>query len=215
MFFSVIIPAHNAAKTIEKTIASIKSQSFTDYEIIVICDACEDNTVDIVAHCPNVRHKVVNNHTDGLTRNVGIDMAQGEYLLFIDADDWYLHQFVFQQIHDKIVQCNHNHPDKPLDMLVFGIIWNHVGYAGPRSPQGTLYTHCVNKAWRREFVGDTRFPDKKVANDAGFQEKMLAKNPVMVEWEMPIYYYDYLADGSKSVSLGRTAEKTIAFWRSH
>lgn len=213
MFFSVIIPAHNAAKTIGKTLASIEQQSFKDYEIIVVCDACEDETVDIVKSHPNVRHRVVSNHTDGLTRNNGLDIAHGQWVLFIDADDWYLHEFVFEQLHDKILQ--ELGARTRLDVLIYGMIWRHVGYAGARSKIGTLYPHCTNKCWRREFIGDTRFPDKKVANDAGFHERMMAKNPVMVEWDMPIYYYDYLAPDSKSVSLGRTAEKTKIYWSRH
>ena len=44
MMFSIIIPAHNAAEYIRKGLDSIKSQSYKDYELIVVCDACTDNT---------------------------------------------------------------------------------------------------------------------------------------------------------------------------
>jgi glycosyltransferase involved in cell wall biosynthesis len=43
-FFSVIVPAHNSAEYIQRGLQSIVSQSFTDYELIVVCDACTDNT---------------------------------------------------------------------------------------------------------------------------------------------------------------------------
>ena len=46
-FFSVIIPAHNSAEYIRKGLDSIKEQSFTDYELIVVCDACTDKTVHV------------------------------------------------------------------------------------------------------------------------------------------------------------------------
>ena len=46
-FFSVIVPEHNSAEFMRKGLESIKAQSFTDYELIVVCDACEDNTAEI------------------------------------------------------------------------------------------------------------------------------------------------------------------------
>ena len=209
MKFSVIIPAHNAGKTIEKTLQSIRQQSFTDYEVIVVCDACEDDTVEVVKGHPWVRNLVVNNHTDGLTRNDGLNMAQGEWVLFIDADDWWLHEYVFEQLSEKIKE----NPD--CDVIAFGMIWRYIGYAGPRSKMGTLYPHCTNKCWRRSFIGDTRFPEIKVANDAGFHERMMAKSPRLIEWDMPLYYYDYLCPNSKSVGLGRSAQQTKAYWSNH
>ena len=208
-FFSVIIPAHNAGKTIHKTLDSIMQQSFKDYETIVVCDACDDNTVQVVKKYKGVRYIEVNNHTDGLTRNDGLDIANGEWVLFIDADDWWLHQYVFDQIHGKILK------NKDIDVLVFSMVWRHIGVVGARSAKGTLYPHCTNKCWRRSKIGDTKFPDKKVANDAGFHERMMAKNPKLLEWNMPMYYYDYLAPDSKSVSLGRSAEKTKQYWSTH
>ena len=48
-FFSVIVPAHNAAGRIRKLLDSIKMQTFDDYEVIIVCDDCQDNTSDIAA----------------------------------------------------------------------------------------------------------------------------------------------------------------------
>ena len=87
MRFSIIIPAHNEEKNIRKLLDSIKSQTFTDYEVIVVCDSCEDATESIAKEY-GARTLNVDYHTDGLTRNAGIDIAKGEWLLFIDADDW-------------------------------------------------------------------------------------------------------------------------------
>ena len=46
-FFSVIVPEHNSAEFMRKGLDSIRDQSFTDYELIVVCDACSDNTAEI------------------------------------------------------------------------------------------------------------------------------------------------------------------------
>ena len=46
-FFSVIVPMHNSAAFMRRGLDSIREQTFTDYELIIVCDACEDNTADI------------------------------------------------------------------------------------------------------------------------------------------------------------------------
>lgn len=207
--FSVIVPAHNAESTIRKCLDSIKNQTFKNYELIVVCDACTDKTVEI-AKKYTYHVAEVNFHSDGPTRSVGLDMAKGKWVLFMDADDWYLHEFCFEILAKKL-----NEVDAKTDVLVYSIIWKHIGYTKPRSVKDTLYPHCTNKCWRRSFIGVTRFPDKYVANDAGFHEAMMKKEPRLYEWDMPIYYYDYLNGKSKSDEIGRTAENTKQYWSTH
>lgn len=208
MLFSVIVPAHNAEKTLDKCLQSIKNQTFKDFELIVVCDACTDKTYEI-AQKYTFHVAKVNYHSDGPTRNIGLDMAKGDWVLFMDADDWYLHEFCFEILAKKLNSL------KNVDVLVYSMIWKHIGYTYARSPKGTLYPHCTNKCWNRKFIGNTRFPDKFVANDAGFHELMMKKCPIMYEWDMPLYYYDYLNGHSKSDEIGRTAQKTKQYWSTH
>lgn len=207
MKYSIIIPAHNEEANILVALTSIRRQSLKDYEIIVVCDSCTDKTEEISQHYRTTTIRV-NCHNDGGARNAGIEKAQGEWLLFLDADDWWLHEFCLKQIDDKL-------KEEDTDILTYGFIWKYIGYVGARSEKGTLYPHCTNKVWKRSFIGDTRFPNKFVANDAGFHELMMAKNPKIIEWDMPIYYYNYLRDGSKSATLGRTVEHTKRYWSTH
>ena len=207
MKFSVIVPAHNSERCIRKCLESIKNQSFKNFELIVVCDACEDKTAEIAREYTD---KVIeiNGKCDGLARNAGLDIAKGDWVLFMDSDDWYLHEFCFELLANEVG----SHKE---DVLVYSIIWKYVGYTKSRSKKGTLYPHCTNKVWKRSFIGDTRFPNKYVANDAGFHEQMMAKHPKLYEWDMPIYYYDYLNGKSKSDDIGRTAEKTKQYWSTH
>lgn len=89
---SVIIPAYNMENYIEKAINSITNQELEDLEIIVINDGSKDNTVNVVNNVirNNSSIKIINieNHGVSYARNIGIKKAQGEYLLFLDADDW-------------------------------------------------------------------------------------------------------------------------------
>lgn len=207
MKFSVIVPAHNSAEFIRVCLDSIKNQSFKDYELIVVCDACEDNTEEIAReYTKNVIS--VDVRSDGLARNAGLDIAKGDWVLFIDSDDWWLHEFVFEQLAGQVGR-------REEDILIFDFVWKHIGVVGARSSKGTLYTHCTNKCWNRKFIGKTRFPSKYVANDASFCEQMMSKNPKIFEWDMPLYYYNYLRDGSKSKELGRTTKNTKLYWSTH
>lgn len=92
---SIIIPAYNASKTIDRCLSFIVNQSFDDYEVIVIDDCSEDNTTDIIIEYQNrYGDKIVVLRTEehgggpGLARNLGIDKATGKYISFVDADDW-------------------------------------------------------------------------------------------------------------------------------
>ena len=205
MTFSIIIPAYNASGHIRKALESVRSQTFTDYELIVVCDSCTDETDKVAAeYGADVLYTSVRN--DGRARNPGIDAAQGDWLLFLDSDDWYLHEYVLQQLADRISDA---------DVIAFGIIWRHIGYTSPITGGGSLYPHCTNKCWRRSFVGSHRFPDGMKISDAAFHEIMMDLHPKIDVWEMPLYYYNYLRPGSESAILGRTVERTIDYWKTH
>ncbi len=86
---SVIIPAYNAEKTIKQTIQSVLKQTFTDFELIIINDGSTDSTPEIINSINDERIKVFSFANSGLacSRNRGIDLAKGEYISFLDADD--------------------------------------------------------------------------------------------------------------------------------
>ena len=89
---SVIIPAYNAASTIERTLKSLFSQSARDFEIIVVNDGSSDDTLDICKKMQKrspVAMEVYHQSNMGgpSARNRGITLARGEYIIFLDADD--------------------------------------------------------------------------------------------------------------------------------
>lgn len=88
-FVSIIIPAYNAAPFIEETIKSIYGQTYPHWEIIVIDDGSTDNTNSICEQLNNSRVKVTRQKNAGVAvaRNNGLLSANGEYVVFFDADD--------------------------------------------------------------------------------------------------------------------------------
>jgi len=201
MRFSVIIPAHNEEKNIHKALDSVKSQVFTDYEIIVCCDDCSDHTEEIAKEYGAITVRC-NVHNDGRCRNYGLDVAQGEYILFLDADDWWLHEYVLTEL-DSLINGE--------DIICYAFIWRHIGYVPAVSPTGKWFSHVTNKVWRREFIGDNRFGQERIS-DTPFNNRMFERNPKVKVLDMPIYYYDYLRPGSDSFNLGRTVEGTKSYW---
>ena len=208
MKFSIIIPAHNEEQTIGKALESVFTQSFRNFEVIVVCDSCTDNTRKI-ADSWGAKIVDVDCHMSGLSRNAGLDVAQGDWILFLDADDWYLHEYVLQMLSDNVGKHDE-------DVLIFSIIWRGIGYGPIRSSKGTIFPHVCNKCWRRSSVGNTRFRRGiEFAEDEAFFKDMLSKQIKIVEWDMPMYYYNYLRPGSKSKNIGRNVNDTIQYWSTH
>ena len=88
-FFSVIVPAHNSEEYIMKGLQSVMDQDFEDYELIVVCDSCTDRTA-LAAYMFTDNVICTDFHSAGGARNAGLDAAKGEWVLFMDDDDWYL-----------------------------------------------------------------------------------------------------------------------------
>lgn len=90
--FSCIIPAYNVECYIEKCVTSLTNQSFSDIEIIIIDDGSTDNTMEIayrlMAQHPCIKVFHQENSGQGAARNKGVAEASGEFVWFIDADDW-------------------------------------------------------------------------------------------------------------------------------
>lgn len=88
---SVITPTYNAAGHIGRTIASIRAQTFGDWEHIIVDDGSTDNTQAVVADYPEVRLHYVyqTNQGPAAARNHGIELAAGKFLIFLDAGDWW------------------------------------------------------------------------------------------------------------------------------
>lgn len=193
MKFSIVIPAHNSAGHIHRALDSILEQSFQDYEIIVVCDNCDDSTEEIAISygCRTVNVSFGN---DGPTRSKGIDMALGEYVMFIDDDDWWLHPKVLEII-DRDTNAN---PE--VDCYCYGFIFGSLGYKRPydNAPGRRLFPNVWSKVWKRQTIGDTRFPHVHYCSDMYFSSAMVDKGINIRTSDEPIYFYNYMREGSIS-----------------
>jgi glycosyltransferase involved in cell wall biosynthesis len=93
-YFSIITPTFNRAKYIITAIESVLAQTFEDFELIIVDDGSTDETASLIAPIENadtrVRYIQQENKGRSVARNVGIEAAQGEYVCFLDSDDYWL-----------------------------------------------------------------------------------------------------------------------------
>lgn len=211
MRFSIIIPVYNVEKYIRKCMDSVMNQTFRDYEVIVVNDETPDNSMAIVQEYVDAfpgRIQVIHqkNTRQGGARNNGVSKARGEYILFVDSDD-YVALNMLETVDAKL-------QENPCDILVF----RHV----PVSPEGKLLgepeycalkpgcyvperdknvvlipTGPVNKAFRREFYVNThvQFPEKLLYEDAVTRVFYAMASSIMV-CEDVLYFYVQSADSS-------------------
>ncbi|EID1195999.1 TPA: glycosyltransferase family 2 protein, partial [Enterococcus faecalis] len=89
---SVVIPVYNVEKYVEKCLDSVINQTYQNLEIIIVNDGSTDNSLSVCQKkkLSDSRIKLINKENGGLSsaRNAGIECAQGEFICFIDSDDW-------------------------------------------------------------------------------------------------------------------------------
>lgn len=104
-FFSVIIPLYNKEKYIQNTLQSVLDQFFSDYEIIVVNDGSTDGSTTVVREFndPRIRYYEKENGGASSARNEGISLAEGKYIAFLDADD-YWYPYFLEEIHKYILR---------------------------------------------------------------------------------------------------------------
>lgn len=87
---SIIMPVYNKEKYIKKAIESILNQTFKDWEMLIIDDGSTDDSLAVCRIFEDPRIHVISTENGGVShaRNIGVDKAQGEYLTFVDGDDY-------------------------------------------------------------------------------------------------------------------------------
>lgn len=172
--FSIIIPVYNVEQYLDKCLKSISKQTFLDFECIIVDDGSPDNSNAIIDKYVNKdqRFKVIHQKNMGLSaaRNTGLDVAKGDYITFVDSDDYiandYLEKFVL-----KIASSN-------ADIIICGIIEVFKNYENSRVFANattevikqniladTWPSFVWNKCYKKELFDNVRFPVGKAFED--------------------------------------------------
>jgi len=192
---SVIIPVYNSAEFIERSLGSALEQTLKEIEIIVVDDHSTDNTLEIInKHKDDPRLKIIaleKNQGAGIARNIGMKAAVGEFIGFIDSDDYAdkrFYEFLYKYSKDK---------DMVRGIFVYGTnlsdkIRHHSEY--------NIYGGTYDSIWRREFINKYNIQygvDRKVGEDVIFRSAFMEKNPRVAKApDEGIYYYYKRREGS-------------------
>ena len=195
--YSIIVPVHNSATFMQKCLESVTSQTYRDFELIVVCDACTDDSWRVAMEYAD-QVLTTNFGNDGPPRSAGLDVARGDWILFLDDDDWWMHEYTLDIIDTALGN------ELGFDILLFGFIFRTRGYASPIRQNGSIWPAVWNKCYRRYFIKDTPFrniqptPDGD-APDIDWTRRILMLGPRLATLDMPLYYYNYGRAGSQTV----------------
>lgn len=184
MLISVIIPVYNVEKYIRKCLESIMNQTYKNIEIILVNDGSTDNSGSICDDwaCKDSRIKVIHKQNGGLSsaRNEGLKSANGDFVTFIDSDDWvvtsYLEEMLLcQQKYDAdIVQCNRWFEDERCKKTEKVYVWNNIDAVN--ALWGEYYIPTVNstcKLIRRMLFDNLRFTEGMIHEDEMIAHRLL------------------------------------------
>lgn len=108
---SIIVPVYNSERTLERCVLSLMNQTYKRIEIILIDDGSTDCSYDICHELKKCDNRIVVIHQDNCgvseTRNIGISKSNGEFIMFVDSDDYVEHSFVESYLHyiDSDIDC--------------------------------------------------------------------------------------------------------------
>ena len=185
---SVIVPAYNAEKYIDKCLESLINQTLKDIEIIVVNDGSKDNTLEKINKYSDKRIKLLNlkeNKGIGHARNEGIKKALGEYIGFVDSDD-YVDKNMFEKMYEKaskekldIVVCDFYKQIENTNQTIKEIIPNFKNTTLKDNSNLLLDINLApwNKIYKRKLIVDNKinFDEKLKYEDVPFVVKSLDK----------------------------------------
>ncbi len=213
MKISVIIPIFNSSKTLKRTLDSVINQSYRNLEIILVNDGSTDDSLKICQEyaTKDNRIRIVNKTNQGVgkARNSGIDIATGDFISFVDSDDTMDKEFYSQLIATQIVtgadivesgakvilgKDNEIYPYEKKEKL--NIFHNHDYMKNYLN--FSLNVSVWGKIYKRELIGDLRFPDLNINEDFVFLWEVVKRTNLFCE-NLNINYHYYL-DKEKSLS---------------
>ncbi len=206
LLVSVVVPTYNVEEYIDQCLDSIENQTYSRLEIILVDDGSTDDTCErLDAHAKKdsrIQILTQKNSYAGVARNNGFDHAKGDYIIFLDADDYFEPSMIetmlqtAQETDADVVLCRSNYYDVETgETTLISRIMEDIEFDPVRSGESlgdTFFQKCVGWAWdkfyRMDFIKETglRFQDFRTTNDAyfGFMSVILAERIAFVDEPM-------------------------------
>ncbi len=222
---SIIVPIYNVEKRLKICLDSILSQTYKNIEIILVDDGSTDSCGSICDEYAkkDTRIKVIHRENGGLSRarNSGIDAAVGEYLAFIDSDDYVAEDYIEFMLKNLL--------DTGADISTCGALFVHPsGKLERQWADDSLYVidnkealrrMCYNegffvtawdKLYKKELFDSVRYNEGKVFEDTGTTYKVVDKAEKIVFCCIPKYYY-IISEDNSSITKCKFNEKKLDY----
>lgn len=201
MDVSIIIPCHNLEDWISPLLHSLNDLNLThiEAECIFVLDGCIDRTKDLIIETMQPDYRIIECEVRscGLARNEGLKVATGEFIWFVDGDDW----IEYPDILDKIIPFM-----RSCHLPIMRMNWRSNYYEH----------HFPMMVWqyifRRDLIGNSRFLSIQPSEDTKFMDLIRAKIPrfAIPEYNSPpVYFYNYKRPGSNTTQFAEN--KKIIF----
>jgi len=208
---SVIIPVYNVKPYLEKCVESIVDQTYHNLQIILVDDGSTDGSQTI---CDELAQKdsrivVIHKENGGLStaRNVGMDRAKGDYIAFVDSDDWLernMYEVLINQLeaHDadlvacSFYECKGDEKKAVGDSKNISVFNTEEIFINKNQLRFLVW----NKVFRRSFVEKLRFVPGQVYEDFHFCRQVFLKTKKLIYLDVPFYDYRISRPGNTNSS---------------
>jgi len=206
---TVIVTVYNREKYLKQCLDSVKNQTYTNFECIVVDDGSTDSSIDIAkSFTEDSRFKLITSEHVGFSavKNIGLDKAQGKYIIFLDSDDWAYPQWleflleaavetgsdISTCYYDEFIEGKQNSSPEPNDEYYK----THHYYLAEYSflKMNLIYhTFCScylwNKLVKKEIYDTIRFRDQIALSDISEIYKIVDKANKVVQVQTPLIHY--------------------------
>lgn len=201
---SVIVPVYNVENYLRKSVDSIRNQTLTNIEIILIDDGSTDASGEICDELALVdeRIRVIHKENGGVSeaRNVGVQQARADFIGFVDADD-YIDEMMYERLYDEIIQeeadlayCNFYHVDGNHMRSDYSyesgkVVLERLNLVNNLLTSNNISVHLWTKLYKKEIAIKHKFPVGKTHEDAAFLIPYVLDCKKAVGIMEPMYYY--------------------------
>lgn len=229
---SVIVPAYNAEPFLERCVGSICGQSYENLEILIVSNGSTDRTVELAEQMAekDSRIRVICGENEGVSvaRNIAIEQATGDYLTFVDADDFLLPDMIetlyeaAKEQNCDVVGCGFTVTDgtpaggkesaKKQGTKAVPVVISGGTFIAKRIFDGD--SRCWSKLYSRKAVGETRFmPGLTIGEDMLFVLNIMQKDVRVANLEYPGYCYYRNPNGAMETAFKASYMDQIRCWQ--
>ena len=201
---SIIVPIYQAENFINKCISSIIKQNYTDLEIILIDDGSTDNSYSICKSYAEKDNRIVLIHTENFggahARNIGLKYAKGDYIGFVDADDYLEEGFIKTLVHNlekykaDIAECGYYYvgqgEKRAIGVQGPEVIEFDAVHAMKEHIADQMCRQIVwNKLYKRDLIRNIHFVEGKIIDDEFWTYRVIGKANKILHICRPLYNY--------------------------